>query len=73
MKKLYRPYIKNVFENSWWEDAYPSFYSLDPPLAINYGNHQKSLAYFSHLARLVLFFFTKRHSQKGGAMAQCPP
>ena len=21
-------YIKNVFENSWWEDAYPSFYPL---------------------------------------------
>ena len=30
------------------------------PLAISYKNHQKSLAYFSHLAPLVLFFFTKR-------------
>ena len=28
--------------------------------------HQKILAYFSHLAPLVLFFFTKRPSQKGG-------
>ena len=28
--------------------------------------HQKSQAYFSHLAALVLFFFTKRLSQKGG-------
>ena len=33
---------------------------LDPPLAINYRNHQKSLVCFSHLTPLVLFFFTKR-------------
>ena len=45
---------------------------LDPPLAISYRNYQKSLAHFSHLASLVLLFFTKRQSQKGG-MAQCPP
>ena len=34
-------------------------------LAISYRNHLKSLAYFSHLAPLILFFFTKRQSQKG--------
>ena len=28
-------------------------------------NYQKSLAYFSHLAPLILLFFTKRQSQKG--------
>ena len=39
---------------------------LDSPLAISYRNHQKNLAYFSHLAPLELFFFTKRQSQKGG-------
>ena len=39
---------------------------LDPPLAISYRNHQKSLVYFSHLAPLILFFFTKRRSQKRG-------
>ena len=39
---------------------------LDPPLAMSYRNHQKSLAYFSHLAPLVLFFFTRRRSEKGG-------
>ena len=47
----------------------------DPTLlAISYKNHQKSLAYFSHLAPLILFFFTKRQSQRGGGgggMAQC--
>ena len=37
---------------------------LHPPLAINYRNHQKSLAYFSHLASFLLF--PKRQSQKGG-------
>ena len=46
---------------------------LDLPLAISYENHQKSLVYFSHLAPLILFFFTKRNSQKAGAIAQCPP
>ena len=45
--------------------------SLDPPQAISYRSHQKSLAYFSHSAPLVLFCFTKRQSQKGG-MVQCP-
>ena len=39
---------------------------LDPPLAISHRNHQNSLAHFSHLAPLILFFFTKRQSQKGG-------
>ena len=45
---------------------------LHAPLAISYRNHQKGLANFSHLAPLVLFFFTKRKSQKGG-MAQWTP
>ena len=35
------------------------------PLAISYRNYQKSPAYFSYLAPLVLFFFTERQSQKG--------
>ena len=47
---------------------------LDPPLAVTrYRNYQKSLAYVSYLAPLILFVFTKRQSQKGGGgMAQCP-
>ena len=35
---------------------------LDPPLVISFGNHQKSLVYFSHLAPLILFFFTKKRN-----------
>ena len=33
------------------------------------------MAYFSYLAQLILFLFTKRQSQKGGGggMAQCHP
>ena len=49
--------------------------SVDPPRAISYRNHQKSLAYFSHLTPLILLIFTKRQSQKertGGEMAQRP-
>ena len=52
----------------------PHLTPMDPSLAISYKNHQKNLAYFSHLAPLVLFLFTKRQSQKErrhGAMA--PP
>ena len=67
-------YIKSIVENGWWEAAYLSSYPLDPPLVISYRNHQKNLAYFSHLAPLVLFFFTKRQSQRGGgAWHNAPP
>ena len=74
MKKIV--YINSIFENVWWEDAYPSSYPVDPSLAIIYGNHQKSQVYFSHLSPLILFFFTKRQSQKGGggrAWPNAPP
>ena len=43
-----------------------------PSLAISHKNYQESLAYFSHLAPLVLFFFTKKQSQKGGAWHNAP-
>ena len=49
---------------------------LDRSLAISCRSQLKSLAfkvYFSHLAPLILFFFTKKHSQKEGGMVQCPP
>ena len=42
------------------------------PLAISYRKHQKSLAYFSHLAPLVLLFFTKRQSQQGKPWPNAP-
>ena len=39
----------------------------DPTLlAASHRNHQKNLAYFSHLAPLPSFFFIKKQSQKGG-------
>ena len=39
---------------------------LDLLLAISYRNHRKNLAYFSHLAALVLFFFYLKAESKGG-------
>ena len=43
---------------------------LGPPLAISYRNHHKILAYFSHVASLVLYFQAEskaeKQSQKGG-------
>ena len=65
-------YIKNIFENGWWEDTYPSFYSLYPPLTISYRNHQKSLAYFSHLPPLILFFLLKDKVKRRGAWPSAP-
>ena len=62
MEKLY---ASKTFLKWLVGEAYPSSYLLDPSLAISYRNHPKSLAYFSHLAPLTLFFFTKKRSQKG--------
>ena len=61
-----------IFENGWWEDAYSSSYPWVPPWPWATENHQKSQAYFSHLAPLVLIFFTKKQSQKGGAWPNVP-
>ena len=49
--------------------------SLYPPKAISYRNHQKSLAYFSHLAPLILFFLLKGRVKRGnhGTMLPLPP
>ena len=55
MKKLY---TSKRFLKMAGERITPHPTQLDPPLAISYGNHQKSLVYFSHLAPLILFFFT---------------
>ena len=41
-------------------------YSPESPLAINYKNYQKSLACFSHLAPLNLFFLLNGRVKKGG-------
>ena len=46
---------------------------LDSPLAIRYRNNQKNLAYFIHLAPLLMFFFTKRQSQKGRPLHNALP
>ena len=66
MENLYRPTSKTFFKlaGGRMHTHHPT--SLDPPLATSYRNHQKSLAYFSHLAPSILLCFTKRQSQKGG-------
>ena len=63
--------IKNIFENGCWMDAYLLSYPLDPSLALSYKNHQKSLAYFSHSAPLILFFLLKE-VKRGGAWHNAP-
>ena len=64
MEKLYTS--KTFLEIGDGRMHTPHSTPLDLPLAVSYRNHQKSLAYFSHLAPLVLFLFTKRQSQRGG-------
>ena len=43
--------------------ALPNMMHFDHKL---YRNHQKSLAYFSHLSPLILYIFTKYGVKKGG-------
>ena len=57
MEKLYRPSSKTFLKMADGRMHNPHPTPLDPPLAISYRNHQKSLAYFSHLAPLVVPFY----------------
>ena len=66
MEKLYRPTSKTFLIMADGKMHTPHSTPLDPPLAISYKKHQKSLAFFSQLASLVLFLFTKKQSQNGG-------
>ena len=58
MEKLYKSKAFLKMAGGKMHTPHPT--PLDPPLAISYKNHQKNLAYFSHLAPLILFFFTKK-------------
>ena len=74
MEKMYRS--KTFFKMAGRKMHTPHPTLLDPPLAIRYKNHQKSPAYFSYLAQLVLLFFTKRQSPEERTVegvAQRPP
>ena len=66
--------IKSIFENGWWEHAYPSSYPSGSAPGINYRNHQKNLAYFNHLAPLgyCCFCLLKGGVKKGGAWHNGP-
>ena len=54
----------------WMHTPHPT--PMDPPLAISYRNHYAS-GMFQSFGTITFFFFTERQSQKGGAVAQCPP
>ena len=71
MKKLYTSKTFLKMAGGRTHTLHPT--SLDPHLAISYRNHHMSLAYFSHLAPLVLFFLTKKQSQRGGGHGTMPP
>ena len=72
MKKLNSS--KTILKMAGWRMYTPGPHPspADPPLAMSYKNHQKSLAYFRYLAPLFFLFYYKAESKRGG-MAQCPP
>ena len=55
MKKLYTSKTSSKTAGGRRHTPHPT--PVGPPLAISYKNHQKSLAYFSHLAPLILLIF----------------
>ena len=64
MEKLYTPKALLKMAGGRMHTPHPT--PLYPPLAVSCRNHQKSLAYFSHLAPLILFFLLKGRIKKGG-------
>ena len=66
-------YIKSIFENGWCEDACSSFY---PPVFAPGHKLQKPSkepGIFQSLGTISFVLFTEKQSQKGEAMAECPP
>ena len=68
MEKLYT--LKTFLKMAGGKMDTPHPTPLDPPLAISYENHQKSLIYFSYLAPSVLFFFIRRRRRLAGHLFQ---
>ena len=61
MEKLYRPTSK-----AFLKMAGGRMHTPGSAPSHKLQNHQKSLAYFSHLTLLIFFFLTKKQSQKKG-------
>ena len=62
MKKLYTSKTFSKTASGRRHTPHPN--PLGPLLAINYNNHQKSMAYFSHMAPLILLIFYKKNIVK---------
>ena len=74
MKKIIVSYASKTFlKTACGRMHTPHPTPLDLPLAISYRSHQKSLAYFGHLAPLILFFLLKGRVKTEGGMALRPP
>ena len=65
MEKLYSSKTFLKMAGGRMHIPYPT--PLDSSLTISYRNHQKNVAYFSHLAPLVLFFLLEGRVKRGGA------
>ena len=58
--------IKNIFENGWGEDAYPSSYPSGFAPNLKLQKPSKESGIFQSLGTISIVLFTKRQSQKGG-------
>ena len=65
MKKLYTS--KTLLKMAGGRMHIPHPSPRDPLMAISYRNHQKSLAYFNHLAPLILVFLLRGRVKRGEA------
>ena len=71
MEKLYT--LKVFLKMAGGRMHTPHPIPLYPHLTISYRNYQKSLAYFSHLAPLILFFLLKGRVKRRGAWPNDSP
>ena len=64
-------YIKNIFENGWWEDAYLSSYPPRSAPGHKLRKPSKESGIFQSLGTINFVLFIKRRSRKGdhGPMA----
>ena len=66
-------YMKNISENGWWEDAYPSSYPTESAPGHKLQKTSKESGTFQSLVTINFVFFYYKAKSKGRAMAQCPP